>query len=260
MAVEILSNVIKTLATEKIDSLKQLGKEISDKGIKEYTKGQIENLKDAEKDIITKINDIKNMSPEQLQNKLEETLKAKEQTDSNEVNEQNERRPLNEDERKELKEKTGWPDSFLDKITVDENGDYYFKCRNEDLLGKVHEVTGVPFVEKEIEIDGVKLKVVVPEFPYVFETNIPKELWEKGDNAIFSECTKKLWEYLEQHPEEKKKFTPQQLEQIKNGEPYIKGYTWHHSEVPGKMQLVKSDLHNNTGHTGGCHLWGKDKR
>ena len=37
MAVEILSNVIKTLATEKIDSLKQLGKEISDKGIKEYT-------------------------------------------------------------------------------------------------------------------------------------------------------------------------------------------------------------------------------
>lgn len=260
MAAEILTSLLKSAVTDKIESLKQTGKEISEKGIKEYTKGQIENLKDAEKNILAKLDDIKNLTPEQLQSKLQESLQKVEDNSNKENVEENVRRPLTEDERKKLKEKTGWPDNFIDKITVDENGEYHFKCANESLAGKVHEVTGVPFVEKEIEIDGVKLKVVVPEFPYAFETTIPKELWEAGDNAVFSECTKKLWEYLEQHPEEKKKFTPQQLEQIKNGEPKIKGYTWHHTEEPGKMQLVKTDIHSQTHHTGGCHLWGKDKR
>lgn len=260
MATEIITSLLKSALIDKIEAVKQTGKEISEKGIREYTKGQIENLKEAEKDILSKLDDIKNLTPEQLQNKLQETLQYAEKKESNENIEQNVRRPLTEDERKKLKEQIGWSDEFLDKINVDENGNYHFKCRREDLAGKVHEISGIPFVEKEVEIDGVKLKVVVPEFPHIFETAIPKELWETGDKVVFSECTKKLWEYLEQHPEEKKKFTPQQLEQIKNGEPKIKGYTWHHTEEHGKIQLVKSDIHQQTGHTGGCHFWGKDKR
>ena len=31
----------------------------------------------------------------------------------------------------------------------------------------------------------------------------------------------------------------------------VEGYTWHHTEVPGKMQLVPTGIHNITTHNGG---------
>lgn len=34
------------------------------------------------------------------------------------------------------------------------------------------------------------------------------------------------------------------------------GYTWHHHQDIGRMQLVPSDLHAKTGHTGGASIWG----
>ena len=34
-----------------------------------------------------------------------------------------------------------------------------------------------------------------------------------------------------------------------------KGYTWHHHQTTGRMQLVESSVHLRTGHTGGFHLW-----
>jgi hypothetical protein len=30
-----------------------------------------------------------------------------------------------------------------------------------------------------------------------------------------------------------------------------RGYTWHHHETEGRMQLVKRKIHSKTGHTGG---------
>jgi hypothetical protein len=52
-----------------------------------------------------------------------------------------------------------------------------------------------------------------------------------------------------------KQFTEEQLEQIMNGDT-PDGYTWHHNEETGKMQLVKSETHARTGHTGGRAIWG----
>ena len=34
------------------------------------------------------------------------------------------------------------------------------------------------------------------------------------------------------------------------------GYTWHHNEKEGLMQLVDTVTHDATGHTGGMSLWG----
>ena len=56
-------------------------------------------------------------------------------------------------------------------------------------------------------------------------------------------------------PELAKQFTPQQLEQIMDGEPYIKGMTWHHSEIPGRMELVETRIHAPSSHTGGNSIW-----
>ena len=49
------------------------------------------------------------------------------------------------------------------------------------------------------------------------------------------------------------------LEDIENGRT-PRGYTWHHSEEPGKMQLVKTEDHDRriggAAHTGGNSIWG----
>lgn len=33
-----------------------------------------------------------------------------------------------------------------------------------------------------------------------------------------------------------------------------KGYTWHHHQDKGRMQLVETEIHAKTGHTGGFSL------
>ncbi|MED4455112.1 HNH endonuclease [Metabacillus fastidiosus] len=40
------------------------------------------------------------------------------------------------------------------------------------------------------------------------------------------------------------------IQGLMNGETF-EGYTWRHHEQPGVIQLVDSEIHENTGHTGG---------
>ena len=193
---------------------------------------------------------------ELIKNQSLESVKQKniEKTQTS-VKEDNELRELTEEEKQYLRENTSLSEAAIENIRVDADGNYRLKCRNEELAGKNHEVTGVKYVEKTINIDGVDITVVVPEFEAIFECEIPAEMWEAGDREIFKNCTEQLRDYLESHPEMKKQFSEQQLEQIMNGEPYIKGYTWHHSEIPGKMQLVETKTHVMSGHTGGNAIW-----
>ena len=165
-------------------------------------------------------------------------------------------RELTEEEKQKLREEHNLPENLLKAIRVDEAGNYYVKCTNEKYNGLEHPETGIPFTEKTIEINGVKITVVVPEFPCLFETDIPPEIWTKGDAEVFKHCTEKLRDYLNEHPEQKANFTPDQLRMIEKGMPRIPGLTWHHNEIPGKMQLVDFKIHDKTGHTGGNHLWG----
>lgn len=180
------------------------------------------------------------------QNNLEKTQVS--------VNGDNEFRELRE-KKQCLRENTHLSETAIESIYVDAEGNYHLNCRNKELAGKNHEVTGVKYVEKKITVDGVEIIVVVPEFPTIFECDIPAEIWEKGDKELFNECTEQLRDYLKTYPEMKSQFNEQQLEQIVNGEPYIKGYTWHHSENPGKMQLVETKIHAMSGHTGGNSIW-----
>lgn len=57
------------------------------------------------------------------------------------------------------------------------------------------------------------------------------------------------------NPQLKNKFTVEQLEDIELGD-IPDGFTWHHNEEVGKMQLVDTVTHNKTGHTGGRNIWG----
>lgn len=129
-------------------------------------------------------------------------------------------------------------------------------CRNESLADDVHPITGVPFEEKVVKDEnGEDVRVVVPVFDSTFDAQLPDNMLQASDAKQFKECNAQLREKVENDPEFAKKFTPEQVEQIKNGNT-PDGYTWHHHEDTGKMQLVDSKTHNQTGHTGGKAIWG----
>ena len=152
------------------------------------------------------------------------------------------------------------PDKPKESSDADKNVDgenpSEIHTRNEQLEGKEHPVTGVPFERKTVkDADGNEVTGVFPVFDSMYDVQLPEDLYKASDKEQFAECNKQLKEAIEKDPELAKKFTPEQLEQIKNGDT-PDGYVWHHNEETGKMQLVDLDVHKKTGHTGGKTIWG----
>lgn len=128
--------------------------------------------------------------------------------------------------------------------------------RNKDLDGDCHSETGTPFVKKTIMFEGNRYEGVFPKFDAIFETRLPRDIYQSSDAVQFKHCVNQLRKKIESDPQFSKQFSNRQLEQIKDGSPNISGLTWHHTENPGKMQLVNSDIHAKCGHTGGRSIWG----
>ena len=98
--------------------------------------------------------------------------------------------------------------------------------RNESLKGDVHPITGVPFEEKTVtDAEGNKVTGVFPEFDSQFDAQLPDDMLQASDAEQFGECNKQLKEAVD-------------------------------NEEKGKMQLVDSETHARTGHTGGRSIWG----
>lgn len=135
----------------------------------------------------------------------------------------------------------------------------YLITKNETLEGDIHPMTGVPFERKIVETQDGLVEGVFPKFESKFDAEIPGEMDQATDYSQFKACNRQLYDYLQENPEAAEKFTDVQLEQIEDG---LKdgsapdGYTWHHSEETGKIQLVDSEVHAMTGHTGGRSVWG----
>ena len=125
---------------------------------------------------------------------------------------------------------------------------------NEGMEGQY--VNGVKYVRRVFSLNGERVEGVFPVFHSEFNCKLPEDMYKASDNEQMKYCTMKLAERVERDPEFAKKFTPRQLEQIKNGEPRISGLTWHHQEIPGKMQLVNAVDHSSARHTGGRSIWG----
>ena len=127
---------------------------------------------------------------------------------------------------------------------------------NEAYEGKVYPGTNVEYRRRVFKVNGEKVEGVFPQFESKFDVMLPPSMREASDMDQFKFCTKRLEKRIEADSEFAKKFTPRQLEQIKNGEPRIAGLTWHHNERPGHMQLVSQTEHNICRHTGGRNIWG----
>lgn len=129
---------------------------------------------------------------------------------------------------------------------------------NEDLAGLEHPETGVRYEHSTITLDGKQYDVVEPKFESLCDAALEKEDYAKSDYLQAKICNEKLQDAVQNDPELASKFTADQLDQIRNGDT-PKGYTWHHAEQPGQMQLVDSGIHAATRHTGGRVLWGGGK-
>ena len=88
-----------------------------------------------------------------------------------------------------------------------------------------------------------------------YETTLPEDLYSASDYQQFKYCNEQLRQAYENGTLDTEQFTDKQLEQIRNGDK-PEGYTWHHHEEPGRMQLVDSEIHAETRHVGGRSLWG----
>ena len=174
------------------------------------------------------------------------------------VSEKKETRELTDEEKQFLRDKLGWTDKQIAKCRIDEDGIIHYRTDREDLEGKTHE-SGVKYERKTIDINGVKIEGVFPVFDSQFDAQLPPELQKASNPSQFAECNKQLKEAIKNDPELAKQFTEEQLEDIMNGDT-PKGYSWHHNEEVGKMQLVKTKDHDRTQggapHTGGDALWG----
>lgn len=96
-----------------------------------------------------------------------------------------------------------------------------------------------------------------PKFPHKFQMTLKNTSLKKGRQAHDREANKALKKAFNNNPKSfNSKFTPSQIKEIKKGQKPT-GYTWHHHQTRGVMQLVKRTYHEHTPHTGGISIWGK---
>lgn len=118
------SNVSVVEATKKV-------KNISEVGIKEVNNNQLESIKSTKDTVLSKLEDIKNLTPEQLQEKMAnniEHLNNIEKLENNsEVNDSDEgiKEGLKDEERTKIKEESGWSDEIISSINSVEEYDIY---------------------------------------------------------------------------------------------------------------------------------------
>ena len=161
-------------------------------------------------------------------------------------------RELTDDEKRELKD-IGMTDANIEKCRV-KDGVVRLNCINEEYKGQNHPETNIFYTVKIVDIKGIKIEVVVPVFPSVFDTTLPEGLIQQSEEKQFNYCNERLKEAIKENPELGEKFSAEQREMIEAGvKP--KGFTWHHNEEYGKMQLVKTEIHEGSRHTGGNSIW-----
>ncbi|MCS1351681.1 HNH endonuclease [Mechercharimyces sp. CAU 1602] len=99
------------------------------------------------------------------------------------------------------------------------------------------------------------------------EVYLPQDKIVGSNKSQLRQSTRILREELENNPQLKQDFyrdIPEEKREsieaaIKSGSVKIPGYTWHHHQEIGRMQLVPYEKHKDgIPHTGGHALWGKE--
>lgn len=129
---------------------------------------------------------------------------------------------------------------------------------NDHLNGYEHPETGVPFVEKAIELqNGQVVEGTFPVFESNFNVVLSEEVYLESDHVQFNIANNTLYQAISQNPSLANELglSSTDVQALANGQT-PEGYTWHHNEEPGVLQLVDKETHEQTAHTGGRAIWG----
>lgn len=122
----VVAKEVGAVAAETAKKSVEAVKNISETGVKETLRNQIENIKSTGDAVLSKLDDIKNLTPEQLREKMEENLSQRETENSSETGEEQETKEgLTDEEKAKIKEETGWSDEIVDAIGSMEEYEIY---------------------------------------------------------------------------------------------------------------------------------------
>ena len=98
---------------------------------------------------------------------------------------------------------------------------------------------------------------IFPVFDSKFNVIIAEDLYLEGDKVHFKLANDTLYQAIQENPSlaHQLELSQTDVQALANGQT-PEGYTWHHNEEPGLLQLVDEDIHEQTGHTGGRSLLG----
>ena len=119
--------------------------------------------------------------------------------------------------------------------------------KNVKIAGTRHPTTGIVFCIRGFPIFSDIMKA---------EVRIPYEIASiKKEANHMRAATRELRKLINEGKLEISSFNANQLKSIMSGDKNIPGYTWHHHQDIGKMQLVPKSIHQQTGHVGGVDIW-----
>jgi filamentous hemagglutinin len=122
--------------------------------------------------------------------------------------------------------------------------------KNVQLAGTRHGETGIVFDSRGCPVFDKYVK---------HEVRITGDLKNIDKKAHMRAATRQLKAEIEAGIVDKNMFTAEQLHDIKSGSYKIEGFTWHHHQDFGRMQLIPEEIHSKTGHVGGFEMWGGKK-
>ena len=118
----------------------------------------------------------------------------------------------------------------------------------------------VEYTEDTVRIDGRSVTGVYPVFDSQKDVQLPGDLRFASIHNQEKYCNAELARDVAENPDKYRDvFTKEQLEQIEKGKT-PEGFTWHHHQDVGRMQLVDRSVHEANRHDGGFVLWGGQKR
>lgn len=135
---------------------------------------------------------------------------------------------------------------------------------------------GIPHDAFGFPVFGKLLRKSYPIGHVVFETDISPSAWNSGRIKHFKEANKLFKEKLEDLKNENKyndfinkhlkidsesqlSKTISNIYDDKNTTGTVEGFSWHHHQEAGRMQLVKRSTHNPLKHVGGFKIWGEGR-
>lgn len=121
---KIAKEVVEKAGEAGIEKGKQIGdkiKEASESNISELANKSIEEIKNAGDGVMSKLDEIKNLTPEQLRERMVENLEQSQndlETNNEGTNDSDEKTQegLTDEQKAKIKEETGWSDEIIDAI------------------------------------------------------------------------------------------------------------------------------------------------